>query len=172
MRRSLFRSMWWMLVTLVAPEYTLAVAAAYLGGALESRKKFKRMAAKDGVAWTLEHGFYANMGGFAIKVKLPTRVTQGPENEDIEMQAADASKGVVPKPTNSGTVFEISCSLPDPLSDPSTISPNTAENVNIVGEESEQIKSLQTGSGEHSPLASMCFLTERKMIYIQLPHFI
>jgi hypothetical protein len=61
----------WMLIAIVAPELTLALAADRLGSALDARKKFKHFADIDGIQWTLEHGFYADMGGFAIKVLLP-----------------------------------------------------------------------------------------------------
>lgn len=60
-----------MLITIIAPEMTLAVSGSRLESALDSRKKFKRLAALDGIEWTLEHGFFADMGGFGIKVRLP-----------------------------------------------------------------------------------------------------
>lgn len=56
---------------MIAPEWTLATAAGGFCRASESRNKFKEMAAMDGIEWGLEHGFYANMGGFAIEAKVP-----------------------------------------------------------------------------------------------------
>jgi hypothetical protein len=73
------KSVKWMIVTIIAPEITLGFAAARLNRALAYRKKFKDLAAMDGVEWTLEHAFYANMGGFAIEVNLPSKETQNLE---------------------------------------------------------------------------------------------
>ena len=73
------KSVKWMIITIITPEFTLGIAAARLGSALESRKNFRDLAATDGIEWTLKHGFYANMGGFAIEVKIPPQKTQPSE---------------------------------------------------------------------------------------------
>jgi hypothetical protein len=64
------KSVKWMIVTTVAPEWTLGLAAWRLDDAIYSRKIFKHLATIDGVEWTLIHEFYAGVGGFAIKIIL------------------------------------------------------------------------------------------------------
>jgi hypothetical protein len=75
------KSVKWMLVTIIAPEWIVGTATASLMGALESKRKFKELAVIDGVDWTLEHGFYSNMGAFAIEVKLPKQETTPSQTE-------------------------------------------------------------------------------------------
>jgi hypothetical protein len=144
-----------MLVTVVAPEFTLAVAASYLEGALVSQKKFKPLAAVDGVEWTLEHGFYANMGGFAIKVKLPTRGTRSRETGDNEIVVGNTGKEVVPMPTESETILSNSPPSPD-------LSPDAPKKFDVIEETLKQNKALQTNSGKHLSCISMQLLTEYK----------
>lgn len=72
MLKRMIRSVQWMLGTIVAPELVFGFSLEHLVGALESRRNLRKLAADDGIQWNLKHGFYANMGGFAIKVKLPS----------------------------------------------------------------------------------------------------
>lgn len=76
-----------MMITIIAPEWTLGFAAMRLEGALRSREQFKPLAAIDDIEWTLEHDFYANMGAFAIKVKLPPQRTRSSETEGDGMDS-------------------------------------------------------------------------------------
>src|SRR5262249_3707436 len=48
------------------PEILLGAAMADLLSAMTSARDMRDLAAEDGVAWGLEHGFLANMGGFVV----------------------------------------------------------------------------------------------------------
>jgi hypothetical protein len=64
--KSLWRSIKWMLITIVAPGYIFGKALADLYAALESKRKMQIFAKEDGVEWGLTHAFFANMGGFVL----------------------------------------------------------------------------------------------------------
>jgi hypothetical protein len=55
-----------MLFTMVAPEFILGKALGDLVAAWQCRERMRDFARRDGVEWGLAHGFYANMGGFAV----------------------------------------------------------------------------------------------------------
>jgi hypothetical protein len=62
----LWRSIKWMFVTIIAPEYILGKAVADLYAAHQSKKEMQECAIKDGVEWSLTQAFFANMGGFVL----------------------------------------------------------------------------------------------------------
>jgi hypothetical protein len=62
----LWRSIKWMFVTIIAPEYILGKAVADLYAAYQSKKEMQKYAIKDGVEWGLTQAFFANMGGFVL----------------------------------------------------------------------------------------------------------
>ncbi|KAI9766810.1 MAG: hypothetical protein M1840_006285 [Geoglossum simile] len=58
----------WMLITLMLPELLVARAVQDFMLARRSYEEMKEIAEEDGVGWTLTHSFYANMGGFVLRV--------------------------------------------------------------------------------------------------------
>jgi hypothetical protein len=58
----------WMLVTLVAPEFLVGKAFQDFMMARKSRDQMRKFVETDCVRWTLTHAYYANMGGFILKV--------------------------------------------------------------------------------------------------------
>jgi hypothetical protein len=64
--RGVRRSLKWMLVTTIAPEYILGKALADLYGAYRSKNMMRIYSRLDGVDWELTHGFFTNMGGFVL----------------------------------------------------------------------------------------------------------
>lgn len=91
--------MWWMLVTFIAPELILGLAAAKFGNALESQKMLKELAVIDSIKWTLKHAFFANMGGFAIKVKLSTEKNQSSTLQKDEVIISNRERPLSPLPS-------------------------------------------------------------------------
>lgn len=65
-----FRVVWpkvqWMILTIMLPEFLVAKALQDWHLARRSVKDMQRVAERDGVEWTVTHGFYADMGGFVI----------------------------------------------------------------------------------------------------------
>jgi hypothetical protein len=55
-----------MIITLLAPETIMGLASSSLWSARSNNKKLKDLACQDGVAWSIAHTFYADMGGFVI----------------------------------------------------------------------------------------------------------
>jgi len=64
-RVSLFRKLFWMAVTLVAPELLVGAALSDRVSAHIFKNEMKKWE-DDGSEWTLTHAFYANMGGFVL----------------------------------------------------------------------------------------------------------
>ncbi|KAE8444555.1 hypothetical protein EG329_014479 [Mollisiaceae sp. DMI_Dod_QoI] len=60
------QKIFWMAVTLVAPELLTGKALVDLISAKSSKQDMKALAQLDGVEWDLTHGFFANMGGFVV----------------------------------------------------------------------------------------------------------
>jgi hypothetical protein len=60
------RSLKWMFVTIIAPEYILGKALADLSAARQSKKQIRQFLNDDGAEWGLTHAFFANMGGFVL----------------------------------------------------------------------------------------------------------
>lgn len=60
----------WMIVTLVLPELLVGRAVQdWMAARISSHdKRMKYCARLDGTVWAIEHGFYANMGGFIVTV--------------------------------------------------------------------------------------------------------
>lgn len=54
----------WMFWAIVSPELVLAVAIGQYASARRSVKRFRKLGMKD--KWTLQHGFYADMGGMLL----------------------------------------------------------------------------------------------------------
>lgn len=68
--RSCFRfldKIWWMLLSLVAPEFIIAKAWCDNKSVDLVHGKLEELAANHGVPWTRKHTHLANMGGFSIK---------------------------------------------------------------------------------------------------------
>ena len=63
-----------MLVTVLAPEIVLGKYAGDLIGARNNARAIEAYAEEDNVPWTIVHSFFANMGGFAIRSYVPSRV--------------------------------------------------------------------------------------------------
>jgi hypothetical protein len=105
------KSVQWMMITIVAPEVTLMNAAGRLETALKLRKKFENLAAMDGVEWTLEHGFYAEMGAFAMKVNLPPQKAQTLENGGNKMVGNGGKHSMPPSRTSKVTPSDPAHSL-------------------------------------------------------------
>jgi hypothetical protein len=61
--RLLWRKLRWMILTLMGPEFLLCFAIGQFAAAKRSVTEFKR-SGYDG--WTMEHGFFADMGGFVL----------------------------------------------------------------------------------------------------------
>ena len=68
--RGLMKTLKWMLVTIVAPEYILGKAGADFYAAYESKQQMKSYADLDDAEWSLTHAFFANMGGFVLPQKI------------------------------------------------------------------------------------------------------
>jgi len=64
--RGVRRSLKWMLVTTIAPEYILGKALADLYAAYRSKNMMWIYSQLDGVDWGLTYGFFTNMGGFVL----------------------------------------------------------------------------------------------------------
>ena len=64
----------WMLITILAPELLLGKYTGDLIGARNDAEYMEAYAEQDDVPWTIVHGFFANMGGFAIRSYVPKRV--------------------------------------------------------------------------------------------------
>lgn len=70
-----------------------------------------QFAASGGVEWTIGHRFYADMGGLAIRVRLPRHLSRSLEPGGDEMDG-NLGKHSVPTATISGLVSLIlSCSF-------------------------------------------------------------
>lgn len=73
----------WMLVTLIVPEFLVGRAFQDWMMAKKSLSQMKDFAEEDDVKWTLTHAYYANMGGFILKV-ASSPVPNPPELDDSE----------------------------------------------------------------------------------------
>jgi hypothetical protein len=76
----------WMIITVIAPEITLAYAVGGLVKARIQQKSMRPFAEEDGVEWTLTHSIFANMGGFVIRFGTSMVSTNGQLSSDIEIQ--------------------------------------------------------------------------------------
>jgi hypothetical protein len=56
----------WMFLTLMAPEILIGLALSQFVAARYGRDKMQLLASEDGVEWTLEHSYFADMGGFVV----------------------------------------------------------------------------------------------------------
>ncbi|PNP50196.1 hypothetical protein THARTR1_09185 [Trichoderma harzianum] len=61
-----------MLCTIIAPELIMMAACANWLEARENHRQMQKYAEQDGVAWSLSHSYFANMGGFIVRGK-PTQ---------------------------------------------------------------------------------------------------
>jgi hypothetical protein len=70
-----FRKVKWLVITAVAPEYTYLVASGQREMAKKGLVSLHHEMAKKGFRsqdrWTMTHAFYADMGGFVLRVKNP-----------------------------------------------------------------------------------------------------
>ncbi|KAE9368936.1 hypothetical protein N431DRAFT_561241 [Stipitochalara longipes BDJ] len=71
MTKDTLKSLKWMIITILAPEVMIAKGWSDLVAAKNIDQALRVQAAKDGVPWTLTHTFFANMGGFVIRVSQP-----------------------------------------------------------------------------------------------------
>jgi hypothetical protein len=73
---SIFSTFWsklkWMIITLVLPEFLVgrAVQDWMLAWRYAKDRGLREFAVQDGQEWTIVHAFYANMGGFILKVRV------------------------------------------------------------------------------------------------------
>lgn len=81
------RSVKWMLVTTVAPEYILGKALADLFAAGQSKNQMREYAKLDGVDWGLTHAFFANMGGFTLGQNAKAMPNYELQNLRLDTQA-------------------------------------------------------------------------------------
>ena len=82
----------WMLITVLAPEIVLGKYAGDLKGAQNDARAMEAYAEEDDVVWTIVHSFFANMGGFAIRSYVPSRVGK---QEEAGMQTdRDSPRGL------------------------------------------------------------------------------
>jgi hypothetical protein len=73
----------WMIVTLIVPEFLVGRAFQDWMMAKKSFSQMKEFAEKDDVKWTLTHAYYANMGGFILKV-ASTPVPDPPKHHETK----------------------------------------------------------------------------------------
>ncbi|KAF2741805.1 hypothetical protein M011DRAFT_454269 [Sporormia fimetaria CBS 119925] len=62
------RKLKWMMVTLIAAEIPFTIVLTGLISARENVKEMRLWAERDGVQWTLVHAFFANLGGFVVRI--------------------------------------------------------------------------------------------------------
>jgi hypothetical protein len=64
-----------MIIAFVLPEFLVgrAVQDWMMARKSSQDERMKAFAALDGTMWTIEHGFYANMGGFIVTVNNTVR---------------------------------------------------------------------------------------------------
>ncbi|PKK44595.1 hypothetical protein CI102_11309 [Trichoderma harzianum] len=91
--KSLYKSTLRMLCTILAPELIMTTAWFDWVAAHNNCRDMQRFAENDGVAWTLTHSYFANMGGFVIRGK-PTKEQKHHDpyhlNGDLIYQLRDA----------------------------------------------------------------------------------
>jgi hypothetical protein len=87
----LWRSIKWMFVTIIAPEYILGKAVADLYAAYQSKKEMQRYAIKDGVEWGLTQAFFANMGGFVLAQSCGKGIDAVKDSSRRQMRDASAA---------------------------------------------------------------------------------
>jgi len=65
----------WMIIAFVLPEFLVgrAVQDWMMARKSSQDERMKAFAALDGTMWTIEHGFYADMGGFIVTVNNKVR---------------------------------------------------------------------------------------------------
>ncbi|KAH0536554.1 hypothetical protein FGG08_006584 [Glutinoglossum americanum] len=162
----------WMIITLILPELLVGLAFQNLMKAIESCRLMKPYAREDGVEWTLTHAFFANMGGFVLKVKsLPSEPDSapGPDSNPLESQREDDSGKT---PDLSGRL-EGSAENPDPNSitsgeaDDQASPPATEQTPNPSGSDRVTPRNLEKGSNsarapEDEPLY---YLTAEELYY-------
>lgn len=73
----------WMIITMIAPEYIIGIACVELLSAMEAHQKLRKFALEDQVPWTLTHTYYANMGGFVIRIENQEDVYAIPPAENV-----------------------------------------------------------------------------------------
>jgi hypothetical protein len=98
------RQIVWMIVTLIAPEYLVGVAFSELLAVMRAKKHVKAFADEDGVEWTTEHTYLANMGGLVLvfgqpEMVFPALFAKGPaavmEGVDAPPVAKDYQRGSI-----------------------------------------------------------------------------
>jgi hypothetical protein len=83
----------WMVATILAPELILGKAVGDFVAARRHRRKMRPLAARDGVPWSLNHSYYAQMGGFVVRARtaaITVAVDSDPGNEINSNKAADS----------------------------------------------------------------------------------
>ena len=78
MLKGVYKSVKWMLLTMVAPEFVIGKACADLVQAKKDLRKLLKFAKADHVSWTLAHTYYANMGGFVVRSRVGENILLGP----------------------------------------------------------------------------------------------
>lgn len=80
----------WMLVTLIVPEFLVGRAFQDFIMARKSCHQMKEFAERDGIQWTLTHAYYANMGGFVLRVHSSSEPRPA-DNETTQEPVVEAS---------------------------------------------------------------------------------
>jgi hypothetical protein len=108
----------WMLLTTLAPEFALSLAAANLMSAREYRHIMAEFAKEDGVEWTLTHSYFAGMGGFVLhfdlgpalssgQIEYSTSSTRGRESDAEKQILKQKAHGILATPeTNHGELTQ------------------------------------------------------------------
>ena len=90
--KGFLKSAKWVLITVLAPELLLGKYAGDLIGARNDARAMEAYAEEDDVPWTIVHSFFANMGGFAIRSYVPSRV--GKQEEAGTQTDRDSPRGL------------------------------------------------------------------------------
>ncbi|EPE32599.1 hypothetical protein GLAREA_07733 [Glarea lozoyensis ATCC 20868] len=99
LRRTLKRA-WtrvkWMVITLIAPEFLAGKAFQDFMMARKSRNQMRKFVGTDCVSWSLAHAYYANMGGFILKVDPEALINAEEASSQVcQCQSITATKSTV-----------------------------------------------------------------------------
>ncbi len=103
------RKLRWMLVTLIAPELRIAVAAANLVVAVQNNRELARFAEEDGVPWSMAHTSLADMGGIVL------RFSSGTEEDEETIGTMDAETVPLSNPDEPTASNADKPTTPDPV---------------------------------------------------------
>ena len=133
-----WKSLKWMLITILAPELLIAISWHDLIIAWRTHGKLRQFAEEDEVPWTMTHTLLANMGGFVIRSQQDKRTESRLKGGDSKPDDSDAIAAIVPtvlarnpakasiELTDHAEVTSTACDLPR-MSDEREFSSNGAE---------------------------------------------